>query len=147
MAIKTLQDEAKEVERVKFLQEAAIMGQFRHPNVITLHGVVTVGEPVNKAINRSLFAALTILCVLKSGYDGDRAHEKWRPQTVPTLTQACVCVALLCVDLLLMHILHLLFNICLMYFHELNSCVVLEKCCHQKKSTYYLISVGKFLQE
>ena len=43
-----LQNEAEETERVKFLQEAAIMGQFRHPNVITLHGVVTVGEPVKK---------------------------------------------------------------------------------------------------
>ena len=41
-----MQEKVKEVERVKFLQEAAIMGQFHHPNVITLHGVVTVGEPV-----------------------------------------------------------------------------------------------------
>ena len=29
------------------LQEAAIMGQFHHPNIIKLHGVVTVGEPVS----------------------------------------------------------------------------------------------------
>ena len=47
VAIKMLKDTAKEIERVKFLQEAAIMGQFHHPNVITLHGVVTVGAPVN----------------------------------------------------------------------------------------------------
>ena len=47
-AIKMLQDEAAEAERVKFLQEAAIMGQFHHPNVVTLYGVVTVGEPVSK---------------------------------------------------------------------------------------------------
>ena len=33
-------------ERVKLLQEAAIMGQFAHNNVVRLHGVVTVGEPV-----------------------------------------------------------------------------------------------------
>ena len=51
VAIKMLKDTAKEIERVKFLQEAAIMGQFHHPNVITLHGVVTVGEPVNNAIS------------------------------------------------------------------------------------------------
>ena len=44
-----LQDEAGETKKVKFFQEAAIMGQFHHPNVITLHGVVTVGEPVSKA--------------------------------------------------------------------------------------------------
>ena len=49
VAIKMLKDTAKEIERVKFLQEAAIMGQFHHPNVIALYGVVTVGEPVNNA--------------------------------------------------------------------------------------------------
>ena len=32
---------------IKFLQEAAIMGQFHHPNIIKLHGVVTTGEPVS----------------------------------------------------------------------------------------------------
>ena len=46
VAVKTNQSE-KEEERVKFLQEAAIMGQFRHPNVVKLMGVVTVGEPVS----------------------------------------------------------------------------------------------------
>ena len=46
VAVKTLTDEAEETEKVKFLQEAAIMGQFHHPNVLKLHGVVTVGEPV-----------------------------------------------------------------------------------------------------
>ena len=33
-------------DKVKFLQEAAIMAQFRHPNVIQLYGVITNGEPV-----------------------------------------------------------------------------------------------------
>ena len=47
VAIKTLQQDAGEEERVKFLQEAAIMGQFHHPNIVCLHGVVTVGEPVS----------------------------------------------------------------------------------------------------
>ena len=32
--------------KVKFLQEAAIMAQFRHPNVILLYGIVLDGEPV-----------------------------------------------------------------------------------------------------
>ena len=45
VAVKTIQSD-KEEEKVKFLQEAAIMGQFRHPNVVKLMGVVTVGEPV-----------------------------------------------------------------------------------------------------
>ena len=46
VAIKTLRPSAKETDKVKFLQEAAINGQFRHPNIVQLHGVVTVGEPV-----------------------------------------------------------------------------------------------------
>ena len=46
VAVKTLKEGASEQDRVKFLQEAAISGQFHHPNVIELHGVVTVGEPV-----------------------------------------------------------------------------------------------------
>ena len=31
---------------MKFLQEAAIMGQFRHPNVVKLFGVIADEEPV-----------------------------------------------------------------------------------------------------
>ena len=46
VAIKTLNDKTSEEEKVKFLQEPAIMGQFRHPNIVKLYGVVTVGEPV-----------------------------------------------------------------------------------------------------
>ena len=46
VAIKTNQSK-DETDKVKFLQEAAIMGQFRHPNVVKLYGVVTVGEPVS----------------------------------------------------------------------------------------------------
>ena len=47
VAMKTLNPGAEEVDKVKFLQEAAIMGQFDHPNVVKLYGVVTVGEPVS----------------------------------------------------------------------------------------------------
>ena len=45
--MKTLKPNTTEEDRVKFLQEAAIMGQFNHPNVVKLYGVVTVGEPVS----------------------------------------------------------------------------------------------------
>ena len=47
MAVKTLTNEANADDRVKFLREAAINGQFRHRNVVRLHGVVTVGSPVH----------------------------------------------------------------------------------------------------
>ena len=48
VAVKQLQLKAAELDRVRFLQEAAIMGQFFHPNVVTLHGVVTKDDPVNQ---------------------------------------------------------------------------------------------------
>jgi len=47
VAVKTLQPSASQGDRLKFLQEAAIMGQFKHPNVVMLQGVATVGEPVS----------------------------------------------------------------------------------------------------
>ena len=47
VAIKTLHEEATEQENVKFLQEAAIMGQFQHPNIVKLLGMITVEEPVS----------------------------------------------------------------------------------------------------
>ena len=47
VAVKQLQPGASEEEKVKFLQEAAINGQFRHPNVVKLMGVVTTEEPVS----------------------------------------------------------------------------------------------------
>ena len=47
VAVKMLKEGAKEKDRVKFLQEAAINGQFHHPSIIKLQGVVTVGEPVS----------------------------------------------------------------------------------------------------
>ena len=47
VAVKLLKEGASEIDKVKFLQEAAIMAQFRHPNVISLYGVVSKTEPVS----------------------------------------------------------------------------------------------------
>ena len=47
VAVKSLVDGSTEEKRIQFLQEAAIMGQFKHPNVITLHGVLLDQEPVS----------------------------------------------------------------------------------------------------
>ncbi len=47
VAVKTLKCDSNKEDKVKFLQEAAIMGQFKHPNVVTMHGVITDGEPVS----------------------------------------------------------------------------------------------------
>ena len=47
VAAKTLKLDSGERDKVKFLQEAAIMAQFRHANVITLYGVVSTGGVVS----------------------------------------------------------------------------------------------------
>ena len=47
VAVKQLQPGASEEETIMFLQEAAINGQFRHPNVVQLMGVLTMGEQVS----------------------------------------------------------------------------------------------------
>ena len=46
MAVKQLKPGASKEEKVKFLREAAINGQFRHPNVVKLMGVVKGTGPV-----------------------------------------------------------------------------------------------------
>ena len=46
VAVKMLQEGTSEQDTVRFLQEAAINGQFRHANIVQLLGVVTVGKPV-----------------------------------------------------------------------------------------------------
>ena len=48
VAVKMLKEGSDKQDRVKFLQEAAIMGQFKHPHVVTMYGVVTEGEPVSQ---------------------------------------------------------------------------------------------------
>ena len=40
MAVMSLNCDASEEDGVKFLQEAAVMAQFKHPNMVALHGVV-----------------------------------------------------------------------------------------------------------
>lgn len=44
VAIKTLKPGYSEKQRLDFLSEASIMGQFSHPNIIRLEGVVTKCE-------------------------------------------------------------------------------------------------------
>lgn len=47
VAVKSLNKNASQNDKVRLLQEAAIMGQFKHPNITHLHGIVTQGEPVS----------------------------------------------------------------------------------------------------
>ena len=50
-------------DKVKFLQEAAIMAQFKHPNVIQLYGIVTDGQPVSCVYIVSVLMCNIYLCV------------------------------------------------------------------------------------
>ena len=47
VALKSLSQGSTDEDRVKFLQEAAIMAQFRHPNIASLYGVISKEEPVS----------------------------------------------------------------------------------------------------
>ena len=46
VAIKTLKPGASEKNRLEFLTEASIMGQFEDQNVIFLEGVITKSNPI-----------------------------------------------------------------------------------------------------
>ena len=47
VAVKLVKKGAPQEETLKLLQEAAILGQFRHNHIVHLVGVVTVDEPVS----------------------------------------------------------------------------------------------------
>ena len=51
-------------DKVKFLQEAAIMAQFKHPNVIQLYGIVTDGQPVSFAYIVSVLTCNIPVCLV-----------------------------------------------------------------------------------
>ena len=58
VAVKILKNSSSESDKIRFLQEAVIMGQFRHPNVVKLHGVVTTGEPVSQTLSEMLLLTI-----------------------------------------------------------------------------------------
>ena len=65
MAIKMLARESDEQSKVKFLQEAAIMSQFKHPNVIKLYGVVNDDDGVCVCLNKKIILQL-LTCFMMS---------------------------------------------------------------------------------
>lgn len=46
VAIKTMQQGASEEDRVMFIQEAVIMGQFNNPYIIEIYGIFTSSQSV-----------------------------------------------------------------------------------------------------
>ncbi len=77
VAVKTLKNKE---DRVKFLQEAAIMGQFTHPNVVKMYGVITDGEPVSHIIIILLFVILYSPLIIDVSVG---IIKMWRSQTAP----------------------------------------------------------------
>ena len=58
VALKMLKSDASPQDGVKFLQEAAINGQFHHENIVQLYGVVTIGNPVC-----TMYKILSVICI------------------------------------------------------------------------------------
>ena len=54
VAVKSPTDGSTEEKRIEFLQEAAIIGQFRHPNVLALCGIAMTREPVSNRASATL---------------------------------------------------------------------------------------------
>ncbi len=46
VAVKSLKKVASTEEKVRFLQEAAIMGQFDHPYIVQIYGIIALEEEV-----------------------------------------------------------------------------------------------------
>ena len=67
VAIKMLKKGSTDKQKATFLQEAAIMAQFRHPHIVRLLGAVTVDEPVSDgitciaALSHSLFHSVKVM--------------------------------------------------------------------------------------
>lgn len=68
VAVKKLNDGALQEERVKFLQEAAIMKQFNHPNVVEIKGVVidclTASQNKDAVSTSALVCPKALLCLV-----------------------------------------------------------------------------------
>ena len=82
VAIKQLSG-ASEKDTVKFLKEAAIMGQFSHPNIISLLGVVTVGEPVSVLLEIANMSIDFVCVFVLKGDDCNGVDAEWRFEGEP----------------------------------------------------------------
>ena len=99
-AVKCLHGKQEEEKRVRLLQEAFTMGQFRHPHVVQLYGVVSTEDTVRRgwptqtvAVGRSSMPGLcedrrngrsVLRCAtVPTGDAGHGAPARRRPQELP----------------------------------------------------------------
>jgi serine/threonine protein kinase len=92
VAAKTLKQGSGERETVKLLQEAAIMAQFKHPNVITLYCVVSTGGVVSFVKLNTHYSIISqwyiVEFTIKSDNDYCGIAAKRRPQTTSDCHEA-----------------------------------------------------------
>ena len=103
VAVKQLQPGASEEETIMFLQEAATNGQFRHPNVVQLMGVLTMGEQVSGLY---MWAFTFIHSCVHVDHDCIRTALKWRSLQLSHQTTTSVSLSPLdpCLCLLSLHL-------------------------------------------
>ena len=65
VAVKTMRDGASEEDKIKFFQEAAIMGQFRQPNILGIRGIIMEGDTVSHTHTHTVTQAYTTSALLR----------------------------------------------------------------------------------
>ena len=58
VAVKTMENGASEEDRIRFLQEAAIMGQFNNQYIIKIFGVHISSQPVSLPYSTCMYMQL-----------------------------------------------------------------------------------------
>ena len=81
VAVKALQPGASETEKIKLLQEAATMGQFKHINVLALCGLIPgEGSVSHLAANIRNYTFISFYCYYLAnancGVDGERRSSE-----------------------------------------------------------------------
>lgn len=86
-AVKCLRGNQEEEKRVRLLQEAFTMGQFKHPHVVQLYGVVKSGDMVRRrwplppnCSGNALECKVSVCSTMFTGDAGHGAPPRRRPQ-------------------------------------------------------------------
>ena len=67
VAVKTMENGSSEEDRIKFLQEAAIMRQFNHPNIVKILGtIIDENEVLHACLYRPGVSTNSYFCIQNS---------------------------------------------------------------------------------
>ena len=61
VAVKVINNQTTQEDRISFLQEAVLMGQFTNPNVVAIFGIVTMTSRVSLGVYHMYPLAVTYL--------------------------------------------------------------------------------------